>query len=86
MYYIYVLESQVDKTFYIGYTLFLEKRVYAHNNGNTRYTKRKRPWILLHKEEYNNKSDAIKRERYLKRMKSSRYIRSIIKQSNNKEI
>ncbi|PJE62877.1 hypothetical protein COU88_02595 [Candidatus Roizmanbacteria bacterium CG10_big_fil_rev_8_21_14_0_10_39_6] len=84
MYYVYVLESQVDKTLYIGYTRSIEKRVYDHNYGNTRYTKRKRPWILLYKERYTSKPEAIKRELYLKKTKSSRYIRYLTEQNSDK--
>ncbi|MFW6143453.1 MAG: GIY-YIG nuclease family protein [Patescibacteria group bacterium] len=41
-----------------------------HNRGASRYTKSKRPWKLEHTEEYKTKKEALKREKYLKGLKS----------------
>ncbi len=42
-YYVYVLESEADKSYYIGYTQGLEKRIQDHNDRRGRYTAKKRP-------------------------------------------
>ena len=54
------------------------KRLNEHNFCRTRYTSLKRPWKLVYKEEYQNRSDAIKREKYLKKLKSKKYLEFLI--------
>jgi len=78
MYFVYILESELDKSFYIGYTSNIENRVHEHNFGRTGYTKLMRPWKLVYKKEFEVKSEAIKYERYLKRLKSKIYIVQLI--------
>ncbi len=79
MYFVYILQSQLDKSYYIGYTSNLENRLREHNFGKTGYTKLKRPWRLIYKEEFLTRSEAIKRERYLKRLKNKKALEKIIK-------
>ena len=62
MYFVYILRSEIDSSFYIGYTNCLERRFVEHNMGKYRYTKSKRPWQLYYSEEFLDKSSAIKRE------------------------
>jgi putative endonuclease len=47
MFYVYVLKSEKDGSFYIGQTGDRDKRVAAHNEGRSRWTKSKRPWMLV---------------------------------------
>ncbi|MFC1645428.1 GIY-YIG nuclease family protein [Patescibacteria group bacterium] len=80
-FFIYILESSKDKKLYIGQTNCIENRLLRHNNGEVTATKNRRPLTLLHKEEYNTSSESTRRERYLKSLKSSVYLRkNIIKQ------
>ena len=76
-YTVYILQSQVDNTFYIGYTSNLERRLSEHNEGRTRYSSSKRPWELLYSEEYTTKRDAIMRERFLKKQKNKAFYLSL---------
>ncbi len=71
-YYVYLLEC-ADKTFYIGSTNDLEKRVYAHNNLKigARYTRARRPVVLRYSERVLDVSTARKREAALKRLSRS---------------
>jgi putative endonuclease len=66
MNYVYVLESYVDKSWYIGQTSDIDRRLIEHNNGNSVYTNKKKPWKLMYLEGYCNITDAKKRETYLK--------------------
>lgn len=76
MYSVYVLHSaEIDK-FYVGYTKDINKRVKHHNLGLNRWSKRGIPWKLIYSEEYNNKSEALKRERFLKTGKGREFIRA----------
>ena len=80
MYYVYILQSKVDKTFYIGYTSNLDLRLKEHNEGKSRYTKKKIPWKIVYSETFENKSEAIKRERFLKKQKNKEFYRSLIRE------
>ena len=78
MYYVYILQSEVDGSFYTGFTENLEKRVVQHNNGESAYTSRKMPWKLVYFEEMNSKTEAIKRERFLKAQKNKIFYQRLI--------
>ena len=78
-YYVYILQSELDGTYYLGSTANLEVRVARHNQGGSRYTKAKRPWKLIHSEEFGNKSDALIRERQIKKRKSREYIETLVR-------
>ncbi|MBG6130487.1 putative endonuclease [Aquimarina sp. EL_43] len=69
IYTVYIIQSLKDDSFYIGYSANIEERINKHNNGNSRYTSKKIPWKLAYTEEFSSKSDAIKRERFLKNRK-----------------
>ena len=78
MYFVYILQSKVDASFYIGYTENLERRVQQHNKGESAYTSRKMPWDIVYFEEFPEKSDAIKREKFLKAQKNKSFYQSLI--------
>ena len=78
MFYVYILQSDLDGTFYIGFSENLEKRVLQHNNGESAYTSRKIPWKLVYFEEFTLKSDALKREKFLKAQKNKVFYQKLI--------
>jgi len=78
MYYVYVLQSELDNRFYTGFTKNLEKRVEEHNSGISRSTKGRIPLKLVYYEFCLNLKDAMKRERYLKTTWGKRNIRNRI--------
>ena len=77
-YYTYILYSKKNDKYYIGYTSDINSRLEKHNLGGTKSTRNGRPWILVYKEEYNTKTDAIKRENEIKKKKSRKYIEFLI--------
>lgn len=77
-YYTYILKSSKTNKHYIGYTYNLESRLEKHNSGNSKSTKSGIPWHMVYFEEYDSKSDAIKRENEIKRKKSKIYIENLI--------
>ena len=79
MYYTYILYSETKDRYYIGHTKDLKLRLQRHNEGWSKSTKSGIPWIVLYSEEYPTKSEAMKREYQIKRMKSRRYIEDLIK-------
>ena len=68
-YFVYILEC-ADKTLYTGYTTDLEKRLLSHNTSKTgaKYTRARRPVILIYSEKFKTKSAALKRELAIKQM------------------
>ena len=77
-YYVYILQSQKDNSYYIGYSQNPESRLKKHNNANTGYTSSKKPWKLEYTEKYETKTLAIKREKYIKKQKSVSFIIDLI--------
>jgi putative endonuclease len=77
-YFVYILYSQSRDRYYIGYTHNPQERLEEHNLGATTSNRSGRPWILVYTEELGNKGDAIRREREIKKMKSRKYIDSMI--------
>lgn len=75
----YVLQSQKDRKYYIGSTDDLDKRLIKHNKGYSRYTKNKGPFKIVYKEEFKTRSEAKKREYYLKSLKSRIAIEKLMK-------
>jgi len=66
-YSIYVLRSLSTNKRYIGYSSKNSKiRLEEHNLGSNKWTKTNRPWILIYEEEFKNRTEAIKRENFLK--------------------
>ena len=65
-FYVYILRSLKNGRYYIGQTKDLEKRISIHNSSKARWTKRYQPWELVHNEIFSSRSEAIKREMFLK--------------------
>ena len=65
-YFVYVLKSKKDSSFYIGISKNPEDRLKEHIFGDSKYTKGHRPYELIYKEEVLNRHVARNREKYLK--------------------
>ena len=79
-YHIYVLRSSSTNKLYVGQTNNLELRVDTHNKGVSRYTNKRGPWKLIYSEEFASRSEALKREMFLKSGKGRELIKTIIKE------
>ena len=66
MYYTYVLLSEKNGNFYVGYTQDIKLRFEQHSKGQVDSTKTRRPLKLIYYEACLNQSDALKREKHLK--------------------
>ena len=74
---VYMLKSLGKKTVtYVGYTKNLKERVHKHNSGKGAKFTRGRKWILVYKEKFKSKKEAISREYYIK---NNRLVRNNIK-------
>ena len=81
-YFLYILQSEKDGSFYIGSSENPLTRLEKHNRPHSGYTGRKQPWKIVYTEEYASKTEAQKRENYIKRMKSKEYILKLISGSS----
>jgi putative endonuclease len=78
---VYILYSNVyDKT-YVGFTTSIIQRFYSHNYFATKgYTQKYRPCIVVHLEFFQNKTEALKREKWFKSDAGRDFIKEIKKQ------
>jgi len=74
--YTYVLESKIDKKFYIGITHNVKYRIKRHNKGEVLSTKNRKPFNLVYCEICLNQRDAIKREKYFKTGFGRRFLKN----------
>ena len=79
-YYVYMLKSRAVKPVtYVGYTSDLKRRISLHNSGKGAKFTRGRKWVLIYKEKFKSKKEAISREYYIK---NNRLLRNKIKYEN----
>lgn len=65
-YYVYVLLCN-DGSYYTGYAKRLRRRIEEHKKGQgARYTRIHKPEKIVYVEEFDSRSDAMKREREIK--------------------
>lgn len=80
----YILQSQKDETFYIGFTSDLEARLSQHNAGKSSYTSAHRPYILVYFEEFATQKEAKARECYIKKYGNvRRFLKSRVPQNRS---
>ena len=73
--YCYILQCS-DGTFYTGWSTDPERRVAQHNKGvGAKYTSTRRPVKLVYLEPQSNRTEAMKRELAIKKMKRVQKIR-----------
>ena len=69
MNYTYIVKCG-DGTYYTGWTNDIEKRMKAHNEGKgAKYTKTRRPVVLMYYESFQTKEEAMRREWEIKQLK-----------------
>ena len=78
MFYVYLLKSERGDL-YTGYTSDLRKRLKEHNQGLNSSTKRYGKWQLVYYEATLERSDATRREKYLKTSQGRRFMKKRLK-------
>ena len=72
-FFVYMLKSiGLNSVTYVGYTNNLKKRINLHNSGKGAKFTRGRKWLLIYKEIFNSKKEAISREYYIKKNRTLR--------------
>ena len=82
-YFLYILYSKSIDRFYIGSTHDLSDRLRRHNSGRSKYTNAGVPWELIYSEEYETRSNAMRRERELKSWKDRKMIENLVRTSRS---
>ena len=77
-FYVYILQSLEDFSFYVGQCEDLDYRMSKHFDGMSKYTSSKRPLRLVYFEVFKTRTEALKREKEIKKMKSKKYIVSLL--------
>jgi putative endonuclease len=75
--FVYILQSSIDGSQYVGMSENPERRLEDHNRGHVHSTKSKMPWIKIYEENCKNRLDARKREKYLKSAAGRRFRSSL---------
>ena len=79
---VYVLFSEKLNKFYVGACVDLERRLYEHNIGHSKFTSLGIPWRLVYKEDYPDLPLAKRRELEIKRKKSRQYLLKLLGEKN----
>jgi len=70
VFFVYILRSESSGKFYTGHTNDIDRRMSEHNDrlhNLQKYTSRNDgPWLLIHQEHFDSRSDAMRREKWLK--------------------
>ena len=78
-YTVYVLHSEKYDKIYIGYTSNLTERFKSHKElGKKGWTVKYRPWKIVHTEEFQEKREAMDREKELKGGQGRQWIRETL--------
>ena len=78
--YCYILFSAKLDKFYVGACVDMDRRLYEHNIGHSKFTSLGIPWKLFYREEFTSLTLAKKRELEIKKRKSRSYIEKLISQ------
>ena len=81
MYFTYILYSSRVEKYYTGQTKHLNKRLEEHNRGKTAYMKSGLPWELVFSREFQDRGEAMKLEKYIKKRGAVRFLKDIKDQS-----
>ena len=81
MFTLYILYSPSIDKYYVGFTNDLTRRLREHNRKKGKFTDQGILWKIVHIEEYELKSEAMDREKFIKAQKSRKYILSLVSSS-----
>jgi putative endonuclease len=74
LFYVYIIQSEKDGSYYKGFSLNPVDRLRQHNDGLSHYTSYKCPWRLVFIQSFMSKAEALKREKSLKKYSHAQII------------
>ena len=78
MYYVYILQSERNGSFYTGYTKDIHERLECHNSRKVKATRYLIPFKVIYSEAYESATEARRREYYIKSQKSKKFIETLV--------
>jgi len=78
MFYVYILQSEVTKRYYFGYTNDLNRRLQEHNSNKTQSLKNGGPFKIVHVESFEDSTSARRRELQIKSYKGGNAFRNLV--------
>jgi len=78
MAFVYIIFSEKMNKYYVGACKDLQRRLYEHNIGHSKFTSTGIPWKLMYQEEFIDLPAAKKREMEIKKKKSRKCIEDLI--------
>jgi putative endonuclease len=88
-FWVYVIKNAASGKIYTGLTSNLKRRLAEHNtprSGSRKFTHRQKGnWTLVHCEAFDDKSEASKRERFLKTGQGRQFLKISIAQRETKQ-
>lgn len=83
MFTLYILHSLSLDKYYIGFTAgSVTERLSKHLAIHSGFTGKAKDWKIVYTENYDNKQDAMNRERTIKKWKSKKMIENLISSTN----
>ncbi len=84
MHYLYIIHSKSIDRYYVGESPDVINRLNQHNSHYFKkgFTKAAQDWELVLSKEYENKIDAVYLEKFIKRMKSKKFIEKVIENNS----
>ncbi len=82
MYTVYIIYSERIDKYYIGFSSNVQERLRKHNRNSKGFSSSDRPWIIVYLDVFDNKKDAMAREKQLKRWKNRERLERLIKSSS----
>jgi len=79
--FVYIIYSRSANKFYIGETAHLQQRIRQHKSGHYKHasTKSANDWDLFLQIECESRTQALRIERHIKKMKSRKYFENMAK-------
>ena len=78
MIYVYILQSDSDKGYYIGISKDLNSRLKKHNSGEVRSTAKRKPFKIIYSEKFEDYFSARIREKEIKSYKGGNSFKQLI--------
>jgi putative endonuclease len=77
-FFVYIFYSPSKGKYYVGCCEDITVRLSQHNSGRNKSTQSGMPWEIKKTESYDTRSEALKREAFIKKMKSRKFTEQVI--------
>ena len=82
MYFVYILHSAVLDRYYSGSSQNPQERLKKHLANHKGFTGKSKDWVMCYLEEFETKSEALRRENQIKGWKNKDRMKQLIEKSN----